>query len=115
MINHAHAVDLASSTAPDEHERALLDEDNSYPSAAFNSLAEAASQSQSASSGHPLGLGSNFGQDQSRSLPDNLPETVAGLWKQQQQAQNNQIEKVNMSNDSDDSDDGLVVKRVSVR
>jgi len=81
-------------------------EDNSYPSAAFNSLAEAASQSQSASSGHPLGLGSNFGQDQSRSLPDNLPETVAGLWKQQQQAQNNQIEKVNMSNDSDDSDDG---------
>jgi len=81
-------------------------EDNSYPSAAFNSLAEAASQSQSASSGHPLGLGSNFGQDPSRSLPDNLPETVAGLWKQQQQAQNNQIEKVNMSNDSDDSDDG---------
>jgi len=115
LINHAHAVDLASSTAPDEHERALLDEDNSYPSAAFNSLAEAASQSQSASSGHPLGLGSNFGQDPSRSLPDNLPETVAGLWKQQQQAQNNQIEKVNMSNDSDDSDDGLVVKRVSVR
>lgn len=83
-------------------------EDNSYPSAAFNTLAEAASQSQSASSGHPLGLGSNFGQDPSRSLPDNLPETVAGLWKQQQQqqAQNNQIEKVNMSNDSDDSDDG---------
>jgi ribosomal protein S8 len=78
------------------------------PLAAFNTLAEAASQSQSASSGHPLGLGSNFGQDPSRSLPDNLPETVAGLWKQQQQqqAQNNQIEKVNMSNDSDDSDDG---------
>ena len=105
--NHAHALDLAS-TAPDEHERALLDEDNNYPSAAFNSLAEAANQSQSSSSGHPLGLGSNFGQDQPRSLPDNLPETVAGLWKQQQQQQqqNGQMDKVNMSNDSDDSDSG---------
>ncbi|CAG5113248.1 Oidioi.mRNA.OKI2018_I69.chr2.g7371.t1.cds [Oikopleura dioica] len=83
-------------------------EDNNYPSAAFNSLAEAANQSQSSSSGHPLGLGSNFGQDQPRSLPDNLPETVAGLWKQQQQQQqqNGQMDKVNMSNDSDDSDSG---------